>query len=316
MKFGKDKSSVAAPVETLETRHRKFRIGNLVLPYVMVAPVFILLGYFCFYPIVDMIIRSLHGDTILPTQTPEFCGFYNYYRLFFIELNFWPAFRNTIIYTVCITFSVVFIAVVFAVWMQKSTFINNIAHRMMFLPHLCSGVTIAMIWSWLFDEKGMFNLVLGWFDIGPFRWLNDSSTSLLSIMIVNFWKGVGYYALIMLSAVKSIPTELLEAAELDNSGKIRTFFKITLPMLSPQIFFLVITITMNSFKVFDSVRLMTGGGPNGSSDVLVYYIYRLAMGTDNSKPALAAAAGVILMLILLVFNIFYFRTLDKKVHYQ
>ena len=316
MKFGKDKSAVAAPVETLETRHRKFRIGNMVLPYVMVAPVFILLGYFCFYPIIAMIVRSFHTDTILATQTPEFCGFYNYYRLFFIELNFWPAFKNTIIYTVGIVTSVVFIAVVFAVWMQKSTFINNIAHRMMFLPHLCSGVTIAMIWSWLFDEKGMFNLVLGWFDIGPFRWLNDSTTSLLSIMIVNFWKGVGYYALIMLSAVKSIPTELLEAAELDNSGKIRTFFKITLPMLSPQIFFLVITITMNSFKVFDSVRLMTGGGPNGSSDVLVYYIYRLAMGTDNSKPALAAAAGVILMLILLVFNIFYFRTLDKKVHYQ
>lgn len=316
MKKGKENAAVAAPANSLANRHRKFRIGGLVLPYVMVAPVYILLGFFTFYPIIDMIIRSFHTDTILATQTPEWCGLDNYYRLFFVELNFWPAFKNTLIYTVCITFSVVFCAVVFAVWMQKSTFINNIAHRMMFLPHLCSGVTVAMIWSWIFHEEGMFNLVLGWFNIGPFRWLNDSTTSLLSVMIVNFWKGVGYYALIMLSAVKSIPTELLEAADLDNSGKIRTFFKITLPMLSPQIFFLVITLTMNSFKVFDSIRLMTNGGPNGSSDVLVYYIYRLAMGTDNSKPALAAAAGVILLLILLVFNIIYFRTMDKKVHYQ
>lgn len=314
MKFGKGKTAVAAPADSLAARHRRFRIGNFVFPYIMVAPVFVLLGYFTFYPIVKMVITSFHKDAILGNQMGEFCGFHNYYRLLFIELNFWPAFKNTLIYTVGITASVVFIAVVFAVWMQKSSFINNIAHRMMFLPHLCSGVTVAMIWSWLMDVNGMFNIVMGWFDLGPFRWLNDSTTSLLSIMIVNFWKGVGYYALIMLSAVKSIPTELLEAAELDNSGKIRTFFKITLPMLSPQIFFLVITITMNSFKVFDSVRLMTGGGPNGSSDVLVYYIYRAAR--EESHMGLASAAGVILMLILLVFNIFYFRTMDKKVHYQ
>lgn len=314
MRKGKENAAVAAPANSLEARHRKFRIGGLVMPYVMVAPVFILLGYFTFYPIIDMIIHSFQKDTILGNTRGEWCGWYNYYRLLFIELNFWPAFKNTLIYTVGITTSVVFMAVVFAVWMQKSTFINNIAHRMMFLPHLCSGVTVAMIWSWIFDEQGMFNVVLGFFDIGPFRWLNDSTTSLLSVMIVNFWKGVGYYALIMLSAVKSIPTELLEAADLDNSGKIRTFFKITLPMLSPQIFFLVITLTMNSFKVFDSIRLMTGGGPNGSSDVLVYYIYRAAR--ENSNMGLASAAGVILMVILLIFNIFYFRTMDKRVHYQ
>ena len=314
MRFGKEKSAVAAPADSLAARHRRFRIGNFIFPYAMVAPVFVLLGYFTFFPIFKMIYVSFHKDAILGNQMGEFCGWYNYYRLFFIELNFWPAFKNTLIYTVGITASVVFIAVVFAVWMQKSSFINNIAHRMMFLPHLCSGVTVAMIWSWIMDEQGMFNLVLGFFDIGPFRWLNDSTTSLLSVMIVNFWKGVGYYALIMLSAVKSIPTELLEAAELDNSGKIRTFFKITLPMLSPQIFFLVITITMNSFKVFDSIRLMTGGGPNGSSDVLVYYIYRAAR--ENSQMGLASAAGVVLMVILLIFNIIYFRTMDKRVHYQ
>ncbi len=310
----KETTAVAAPANSLANRHRKFRIGNLVLPYLMIAPVFILLGFFTFYPIVDMVIKSFQSNSILGNKPGDWCGWDNYYRLFFIELNFNKALTNTIIYTVGITASVVFIAVVFAVWMQKSTFINNFAHRMMFLPHLCSGVTVAMIWAWIFNEKGMFNLVLGWFNIGPFKWLNDSTTSLLSVMIVNFWKGVGYYALIMLSSVKSIPTELLEAAELDNSGKIRTFFKITLPMLSPQIFFLVITITMNSFKVFDSIRLMTQGGPNGSSDVLVYYIYR--QFRENSMTGLSSAAGVILMLILLVFNIFYFRTMSKRVHYQ
>lgn len=312
MKKEKGKTAVAAPANSLARARKTFYFGKYVLPYIYVAPVFILLGYFTFYPIVDLVIKSFRTNAVIGNG--KWCGWDNYYRLFFVELNFIPALRNTVIYTVCITASVVFMAVVFATWLQRSTFINGIAQRLMFLPHLCSGLTVAMVWSWLLDEKGMFNLVLGWFDIGPFRWLNDSDTSLLSVMIVNFWKGVGYYALIMLSAVKSIPTELLEAADLDNSGKIRTFFKITLPMVSPQIFFLVITITMNSFKVFDSIRVMTNGGPNGSSDVLVYYIYRQVM--ENSKTGLGSAAGVILMLMLLILNIIYFRTMDKKVHYQ
>lgn len=312
MKNEKGKTAVTAPANSLAHKRKKLYIGRYVMPYACILPVFILMGYFTFYPIYDMVIKSFKTNAIIGEG--QWCWFDNYYRLFFIELNFKPALRNTLIYTVGIVASVVFMAVVFAVWLQRSTFINGIAHRLMFLPHLCSGLTIAMVWSWLLDEQGMFNLVLSWFNVGPLKWLNSSDTSLISIMIVNFWKGVGYYALIMLSAVKSIPTELLEAADLDNSGKIRTFFKITLPMVSPQIFFLVITITMNSFKVFDSVRLMTGGGPNGSSDVLVYYIYRQAM--ENSKTGLASAAGVILMLILLVMNIIYFRSMSKKVHYQ
>lgn len=312
MKKEKGKTAVAAPANSLARPHKKFYFGRYVLPYVYIAPCFILLAIFTFYPIVDLVIKSFQTNATIGNG--RFCGWENYRRLFFVELNFKSALKNTAIYTVCITASVVFMAVVFATWLQRSTFINGIAQRLMFLPHLCSGLTVAMVWSWMLDEKGMFNLVLGWFDVGPLRWLNDSTTSLLSVMIVNFWKGVGYYALIMLSAVKSIPTELLEAADLDNSGKIRTFFKITLPMVSPQIFFLVITITMNSFKVFDSIRVMTAGGPNGSSDVLVYYIYRMVM--ENSKTGLGSAAGVILMLMLLVLNIIYFRTMDKKVHYQ
>ena len=164
------------------------------------------------------------------------------------------------------------------------------------------------------DDEGLFNMVLGFFNIAPLRWLNDSTTSLLSIMIVAIWKGIGYYALILLSSVKSIPTELIEAADLDDAGKLRTFFKITLPMLSPQLFFLLITLTINSFKVFDSVRLMTGGGPGNSSDVLVYWIYRYSM--EYNKYGLACAGGTVLLIILLILTVVYFRVVGKKVHYQ
>ena len=206
------------------------------------------------------------------------------------------------------------LALIFALWLQRSTWVNAIVQRFMFLPHICAMLTVAMVFQWLMDDRGLFNAVLSVFNLPALRWLNSSHTALLSILIVAIWKGVGYYALILLSSVKSIPPELLEAADLDDAGKLRTFFKITLPMLSPQLFFLLITITINSFKVFDAVRIMTGGGPGNSSDVLVFYIYRQAF--NYSKYGLSAAAGTILLLILLVMTVIYFRILGKRVHYQ
>jgi sn-glycerol 3-phosphate transport system permease protein len=162
------------------------------------------------------------------------------------------------------------------------------------------------------DDKGLFNYVLSWFDHPGLRWLNSSDTALISIMIITIWKSIGYYALILLSAVKAIPTELLEAADLDDAGKPRTFFKISLPMLSPQLFFLLITITIGSFKVFDSVRILTNGMCD--TNVLVFLIYN--MNKTSGQAGMAAAAGTVLLVILMIMTIFYFRAMGKRVHYQ
>jgi sn-glycerol 3-phosphate transport system permease protein len=307
------KTANSAPANSLASRHRKFRIGNLVLPYVMVAPAILLLIVFTFYPAFDMVYLSFHDYNMIK-DTYTSVGWDNFIELFTVQLDFWPALQNTITYTICIVFSLIFFGLVFALWLQRSTFINGLVQRFMFLPHICAGLSVAMIFQWLMDDEGLFNFVLSWFNIAPLRWLNSSDTALISIMIVAVWKGIGYYALILLSSVKSIPTELLEAADLDDAGKLRTFFKITLPMLSPQIFFLLITITINSFKVFDSVRIMTNGGPGGSTMVLVYYIYKMA--TNASDNGLAAAAGTILLIILMILTVIYFRVLGKRVHYQ
>lgn len=255
MKHEKGKTAVTAPANSLARKRKKLYIGRYVLPYACILPVFILMAYFTFYPIYDMIIKSFKSNAIIGDG--EWCGWKNYYRLFFIELNVMPALRNTLIYTIGIVVSVVFMAVVFAVWLQRSTFINGIAHRLMFLPHLCSGLTIAMVWSWLLDERGMFNLVLSWFNVGPLKWLNHSDTSLISIMIVNFWKGVGYYALIMLSAVKSIPTELLESARLDEANEFQVITKVMLPMAKSTIVMLMLLSVMSTWNSYFWPLVMT-----------------------------------------------------------
>lgn len=133
-------------------------------------------------------------------------------------------------------------------------------------------------------------------------------------VIVNIWKGTGYYALIFLSALQSIPSYLYEAAELDKANKVTVFFKITLPMLSLTLFFLVLTATIASFKVFETINIMTQGGPVNSTNTLVYYIYEY--GFSFYKIGYASAVGVVLMVIVGLLTLLYFGLLHKKVHYQ
>ena len=296
-------------VASVQEFRKKIYIGRIVLPYAMILPTLILLGVFTFYPSVDMVINSFYEVNVFKGNT--FVGFDNYVRLF-QHPDFLPSVRNTLIFTIGSVFFLIFLGLVFALWLQRSTFINGIVQRFMFLPHICAFLSVALIFQWLMDDEGLFNFVLSWFNIPGLRWLNSSDTALISIMIVTLWKGVGYYALILLSAVKSIPTELLEAADLDDAGKLRTFFKISLPMLSPQIFFLLITITINSFKVFDSVRILTNGLCD--TNVLVFLIYTL--NKTSGMGGVAAAAGTVLLIILMIFTVIYFRVLGKRVHYQ
>lgn len=288
-------------------------LSKKTLPYLMIAPALVFLLIFTVYPMCNLVYLSFQKYDLVTPAT--WAGLKNYERLFLVDTSFWNALWNTVTYTVMLVAAIVFLALVLAVWLQKSTLLNTIAQRLMFLPHLCSGIAVALVFSWLMDEEGLLNAVLNFFNLPGLRWLKSSDTAMLSVVIVSVWKNMGYYALILMGSLKSIPTELNEAADLDNAGHLRRFFKITLPMLSPQLFFLVISTFIGSFKVFELVRTLTGGGPGDSTDVLVFYIYRTAF-TGQLNIGLASAAGVVLMAILGVLTVFYFKATANKVHYQ
>jgi sn-glycerol 3-phosphate transport system permease protein len=135
---------------------------------------------------------------------------------------------------------------------------------------------------------------------------------MFSIILVSVWQNIGYYALIITAALQSIPPSIYEAAALDNAGRWKVLFKITLPMISPQLFFILVIMTIGSFKVFDTVRIMTGGGPNNATNTLVYYIYSFR----TTNIGYASATGVVLMAVIGVLTIIYFRLLANRVHYQ
>lgn len=284
--------------------------------YAMIAPAMIFLLVFVIYPMINIIQLSLYtGNALRPYK--QFSGLSNYYQIFFVKTDFITALKNTAYYTVATLVLTIGISVALGVWMQRERKINSVAQTMFFTPHLIASISCAFIWTWLYNKNdyGLFNTVLSWFGVPAQSWLNNSKLAMNSVIVMNVWKSVGYYALIILAALKSIPAEIYEAARLDSASPTKTFFKITLPMLSPQLFFLLITITTGSFKVFDSIRIMTGGGPGDSTQVLSMYIYDYAFQRNNSL-GIGAAAGVVLMIILILVTLLDFKGLERKVHYQ
>lgn len=296
-------------------KHRLRLHRDTLIPYALIAPAMAFLLVFTFYPMVNLVYLSFFNYNLVnPNKT--FVGLQNYETLFLVKRDFIIALRNTAVYTVAVVATLIPLALLFSLWFQADTRLNSFAQTALFTPHLIALLSCAMIWSWVMDQNtyGLLNMVLRFFGFGPLRWFNSSSTAMLSVVIVSVWKSLGYYAIVILSALKAIPADIYEAAALDNAPKVRTFFKITLPLLSPQLFFLLIVITINSFKVFDTIRIMTEGGPGSSTDVLTYYIYRYAF--RHFRIGYASAAGTVLMVILMVMTAVYFKVLSKRVHYQ
>lgn len=283
-----------------------------IRPYLFILPAMVFLAIFVVYPVIDLCIRSFQKWDMI--SDPTWVGLKNY-TYNFKKKEFIDSIWHTCIYAVFLVGVGLPLSTVFAVWLNKNTFLNNAVRNVMFMPHVISLLSVAMVWAWLMDkETGLLNLVLTTFGLQPLKWFDSSDTAMMSIIIVAIWKAVGYNTMLIYAALQNVPAELYEAADLDNASRVGKFFKITVPMISPQLFMMLITATTGSFKVFETVRILTQGGPGTSTQVLVYFVYKQAFYLN--KIGYAAAAGVVLMGIIGVMTIIYFWALSKKVHYQ
>lgn len=290
----------------------KRSIWPAVRPYVMILPAMTGIILFVMYPIFYLVKLSLYQYNLLNKDKSKFVGLNNFKEIFSRD-DFYNALTITVIYTVGVVVLTMALSLLIAVWLSRNTRINAIVQAGIFTPHIISIVSIALVWMWLMEPNyGLFNFVLKTVGLPGLPWLQSSSTSLMSVIMVSVWQNVGYYALIIVAALKSIPPTIYEAAALDNASKFKVFTKITLPLISPQLFFILIIMTIGSFKVFDTVKMMTGGGPNGSTTTLVYYIYEFR----TNSIGYASATGVVLMAIIALLTFVYFRLLSQKIHYQ
>ncbi|HAX72935.1 MAG TPA: sugar ABC transporter permease [Firmicutes bacterium] len=186
-----------------------------------------------------------------------------------------------------------------------------------FLPYVTSVIAIGIVWSWLFhSDFGYINQILGFFGVDPIQWLNDPKTAIWALIIFNIWNGLAFKVVIFLSGLQNIDPQYYKAAQIDGTPKTKVFRRITLPLLSPTIFFLTITSVIGSFKVYNEVFALFGGkpGPANSCMTIVYYIYD--MFYNASQVHKAAAASIILFLIILVVTLIQMWVSKKLVHYN
>lgn len=282
-------------------------------PYAMIFPAILIFSLFFLYPIGYMIYLSMfEWNFVSPDK--DFVGYSNFVNLL-QDTKFLEVIRNTLTYTTLTVSLTIIISLFLAIWLNKQGAVYGFVQGAIFSPHIISLVSISMLWMWIMDtDYGLLNWFLNLFGIPSVSWLTDPNTSLLSLVIVAVWKGIGFNTLIFIAGLQSIPRDIYEAASLDDTGGVRRFLHLTLPMLSPTLFFLTIISIINSFQVFETISIMTQGGPINSTNTIVYYIYE--NGFRFFKIGFASTAGVILLVIIGLLTVVYFKLLSRKVHYQ
>lgn len=231
----------------------------------------------------------------------NFVGIKNYIDLFQSN-EFYFVLSNTVIYAIAVTILGTIIPFVLANVINSKIRCSNAFKTMYFLPFVTPMIVIAMVWQWIFDPNIGFVNTLFKTNI---QWLYDVNLALPVIIFISVWKLIGYNMVIFLSGFASLSDSVYEAAKIDGANPVQTFFKITIPMMSPTIFFVFLITTISSFQIFDLIYLMTQGGPNNSTNVLVYWLYKNAFELFNIGKA--SAIAYVLFIFILVLTLIQWK---------
>jgi len=282
--------------------------------YLMIAPT--MLGLFIFYlwPIVQNFYFSFTEWGAFGQY--EWTGLDNYKRLL-EDATLLQAFKNTSIYIIFTVPIGIFLSIIVAVLLNQNIKGKSIYRTLYFLPVITMPAAIAMVWKWLYNaDYGMFNYLLSLARIEGPQWVSDPNIALYSIIAVAIWSGIGYNMVIFLSGLQGIPKMYYEAAEIDGAGPVTVFFKITLPLLSPVIFFVSIMSLIGAFQVFDLIFMMIGKSSTAleSTQSIVYLFYQHAFVLNDK--GYAAAIAVLLLAVILIITAIQMVLQKKWVHYD
>lgn len=274
--------------------------------YIFILPAVALFVVFFIMPIFRGVLISFQDFSFGSGVFENFSGISNY-RSAVADRVFLASAVNTLIYTVVIVPSTIFIALMLAVFLYRlSERVQTAFKGAFYLPGVVSIVTLCIVWRYIFNaQSGFLNMLLVAMGFAPVKWLTSQEMSLVSIMIFTILKGPGGALLIYLTALCNIPKDYFEAAAVDGAGPVRTFFKITVPLLAPQTMFLAITLTIDAMQVFAPVMLLTEGGPANSSEVVIHRIYKEAF--NNLNIGEASAMSMLLFAVILVASLIQYK---------
>ena len=292
------------------------RKKSAIKDFLCVVPALILIALFTYYPIVELVKISF-TDWNLLNDTWNYVGFKNWKWLFNGSGTkyLWNSLKVPLLYSIGELSITLIGGMIFALIFNRMTKTFAAMRAIVFMPKYVAMSSAAVVFLWILNtDTGILNYFLSLFGIAPVDWLGDRSTALISVLMVTGWRCIGYGMMVYLSAMMGISTDYYEAAALDGANSVQKFFKITIPMLSPTTLFLFVTTFLSSMKVFQSVDILTQGGPYRSTEVFVYNIYRYAM--EDFRMDRASTVAVFFFLLLLVITAATMKIANKKVTYD
>ena len=297
-----------APAPAARRRRSKLALRNTLIGWSFILPNFLGFATLTLVPVIVLFYMSLTNWNIFGNA--QFVGLQNFIQLS-KDGSFRVAFLNTLYY------SVMHIPLTIVVSLGLALILNNklrgvaFFRTAAFFPYITSIVAIALVWNLLLSpEYGPVNEILRFLGLqNPPGWLTSADWAMPGVVIVSTWRDMGYYMVLFLAGLQTVPRELHEAARVDGANAVERFFNVTLPCLRPTMFFVTVMLTINSFKIFDLILVMTQGGPGQSTLVISQFIYR--MGFEQNKFGYASAAAVVLFFLCILVTIGQFLW-DKK----
>ena len=299
-------AATTAPYRGMRQSTREALFG-----YLMASPWIIGFLIFTAGPMVATLIIGLYATDF--RNKWDFVGLH-WYTAVLQDRMVLKAFWNTAYFAFAAVPLNTLLALLIAVMLNQGIRAQSVWRTIYYLPSVVSGVAVSLLFRWLYEPQiGLFNTVLAWFGIEGPRWIFSEGWAMPSIILMALW-GAGGPMLIYLAGLRGIPTQLYEAAEIDGAGAFRRFFAVTLPLLTPTIFFNVILNIIGSWQIFTQALILTNGGPNNATLTAVLHLYRTAF--QNLMFGYASAQAWLLFMVVLVFVVFALRSASSWVHYE
>ncbi|MCE8029047.1 sugar ABC transporter permease [Halomonas daqingensis] len=293
----------------IQNADRRMQIYGALL----LLPAAVLLGTFAYLPTVSTLINSffLPGFRGAP---PEFVGLENYAMLV-EDRTFWRVARNNLIYALGTIPTSIALALGMALFVNARLPGRGFVRMAYFTPTILPMIAAANIWMFFYAPQiGLFNKLLGALGLSGVNWLGDPSVALTSVIVMTVWKEAGFFMIFYLAALQSIPPELKEASDLEGTSRWSFFWRVTFPLLMPTTLFVLINALINAVRVVDHLFILTKGGPNNATNLLLYYVYENAFSFFDRTYA--ATITVVILLVLAVVATLKFTVIDRRTHYQ
>lgn len=293
------------------------RIGISNMAYFFVLPNLLIFGVFVLFPMILNFYYAFTGGTNLFPQDRPFVGLDNFQTLFdcgnFLDPNtcnqdnFWRAVYNSTFFVIIQVVGMVVFSLITALVLNRKIKARGFFRSVFFYPVLLSPVVVALIWRWILQREGLLNGVLNTMGMDSIPFLFDPTWARFWVIFVSIWAYMGFYTLILLAGLQSIPSNLYEAGLIDGTTDWQAFRYITMPMLMPTMFVVLVLSLIRAVQIFDSVYVLTGGGPGTANLFMVQYIYNTGFSNQVRIFGLAAAASVLMAVVLLIFTLIQLR---------